>query len=78
MSRATVSMRWDHPRLGRIHELLCDTHEKAVLGALKTLGVGCTGERYSGNDGCARCVAVALDMPAREYVQMTATTEGNR
>lgn len=49
------SIGWNHPRLGRIEELACPQHENAVLDALKTLGIGCTGRPAVASGECLRC-----------------------
>jgi hypothetical protein len=45
---------WTHPRR-KVVEVLCQRHESEVLSALKTLGIGCTGERAMEGATCMRC-----------------------
>ena len=48
-------MEWQHPRLGRISESVCPTHETEVLIALKVLGIGSVGSVEPEKDYCDRC-----------------------
>lgn len=50
---ATAAVAWDHPRLGRIREVVCGRHESELLAALGTLGIGCSGEASLRT--CLRC-----------------------
>jgi hypothetical protein len=50
-----VLLSWMHPVLGRIEEIVCPRHEREVLKALDTLGIGAIGERAPYGD-CLRCL----------------------
>ena len=49
-------IEWNHPTHGRISEIVCETHSRVVLSALRALGIGCVGEPAEGT--CLRCVHV--------------------
>lgn len=51
----TYLIQWNHPIKGRVTEEVCKEHEQEVLGALQTLGIGCTGT-YGKIDICFRCI----------------------
>jgi hypothetical protein len=55
---------WDHPRR-RIWEVLCKRHETQVIGALHTLGLGCTGEKAPPGATCIRCAIEAAGQEPR-------------
>lgn len=51
----TIYLQWKHPNKGKIVEEVCEDHEKEVLAALRTLGIGCSATW--GNLGiCFRCI----------------------
>jgi hypothetical protein len=50
-------IEWTHPRLGRISEVACAEHEGHILAALRTLGIGCSGElTHAPGATCLRCL----------------------
>jgi hypothetical protein len=48
-------IEWQHPRLGRISETVCPSHEGEVLAGLRTLGIGSGGCIETERDACDRC-----------------------
>jgi hypothetical protein len=48
-------VQWNHPVLGRITELVCETHKNLLLYCLKTLGIGSNG-RDTDKTVCYRCL----------------------
>ena len=57
MNEATANLEWDHPHIGRLMEPVCKMHERGVLQALTTLGIGCTARKAGEQDLCLRCLA---------------------
>jgi hypothetical protein len=55
MSAELHRVEWDHPVLGRISETACMDHERVVLRALNTLGIGCGGTLEQDGRSCDRC-----------------------
>ena len=55
---------WRHPRR-EVVEVLCERHEAQVVGALRTLGIGCVGERASADAMCMRCAIEAAGQEPR-------------
>lgn len=51
----TTQIEWKHPVKGEIVEEVCREHEKEVLSALRTLGIGCGGT-YGKLGICWRCI----------------------
>jgi hypothetical protein len=50
------SVGWDHPHVGRVEEVVCTIHGRAVTEALRTLGIGCIGtECRDPEAACYRC-----------------------
>lgn len=47
-------IEWAHPVHGRITELVCTAHERELLAALHTLGMGSIGQA-SAETRCSRC-----------------------
>lgn len=54
-SDGLVRMEWQHPRYGRLSEIVCPRHEREVLAALRTLGIGCMGTPNRQAGACLRC-----------------------
>ena len=50
-----VAIRWRHPRRGVMREVCCTTHEREILAALGTLGIGCSGVEADREERCLRC-----------------------
>jgi hypothetical protein len=59
-----AEIHWTHPRR-EVVEVLCEHHESQVVGALKTLGIGCTGERAMEGATCMRCAIEAAGQEPR-------------
>lgn len=55
MSDQLHEVQWQHPVHGEIHEVVCQSHEAAVLRALRTLGIGCVGSYAVFDATCRRC-----------------------
>lgn len=53
-------MSWTHPSHGLIEEPACAVHERAILMAVRTLGMGCSGEAFESMQ-CARCANEGKD-----------------
>ena len=53
-----VTMEWTHPQLGDVQETVCARHERALLEAFITLGIGCGAQFAPADSGpCGRCGA---------------------
>lgn len=68
IDKATMVVEWSHPTQGRMSELLCDTHRKEVLAAIRKLGIGCMAEKTRGRD-CERCIAASEGILPRDYIR---------
>jgi hypothetical protein len=55
---------WTHPRR-EVVEVLCQRHEAEVVAALRTLGLGCVGERARAGTACMRCAIEAAGQEPR-------------
>lgn len=55
---ALTEISWTHPRR-RVTEILCFEHDKQVLTALHTLGLGCQGQSAPPGSICDRCLIEA-------------------
>lgn len=62
-------MRWTHPRRGEIAEVVCSWHERQVMHALHTLGVGGIRERVEAGR-CVRCEAEQAGIEPRVYMRL--------
>lgn len=56
-------LSWVHPNIGRIEEPVCPDHLNQVMGALQTLGVGCTATEQHHHFTCLRCQASPGNIP---------------
>jgi hypothetical protein len=57
-------LSWTHPRR-EVTETLCKRHERQVTAALRTLGLGCVGEKAPAGAGCMRCAIEAAGQEPR-------------
>lgn len=56
MSSRLERISWTHPRLGRVEEAACRAHANQILRALRTLGIGGSGEFAEPSAECLRCL----------------------
>jgi hypothetical protein len=64
MSLPLAEVHWTHPRR-EVVEVLCERHASQVTDALKTLGIGCIGERAMEGATCMRCAIEASGQEPR-------------
>jgi hypothetical protein len=64
MSSRLERISWMHPRLGRMSEAACRDHASQILRALRTLGIGGSGESANPQAECLRCLHGDYDFRA--------------